>query len=377
MDNCSNCWAEIDLGAIRSNTRGIKKLLAPKTRLMSVVKANAYGHGMLEAARICLEEGASYLGVASLQEALRLREGGITAQILVLGYVPPECAELMVANCIDATVFGQDTAFALSQAAARLDQEARVHLKIDTGMGRIGFKPDAASLELIREIAVLPGVIIQGVFSHLATADAADKSFAWQQAEIFKNFAAAIERAGISIPLKHLANSAAIMEMPELHLDMVRAGIITYGLYPSDEVDRSILSLLPAMRLRSRISMVKKLSAGCSVSYGRTFTCRQDTRIATVPVGYGDGYHRLLSNRSWASVHGQRVPLIGTVCMDQCMFDVSGIDDVKTGDDVILFGRPEDGITADDLARLMGTINYEIVCAPSSRVSRIYIDDSL
>lgn len=374
MDNCLISWAEINLGAIRSNVAGIKKLISPKTRLMSVVKANAYGHGMVEVARTCLEEGATYLGVANPREAMYLREQGITAQILVLGYVPAEYATLMVDNRIDATVFDRDTALAFSQAATSLDKEARVHLKIDTGMGRIGFKPDAASLEIIKEIAILPGVIIQGIFSHLATADCADKSFAWQQAETFKNFAAIVEDSGISIPLKHLANSAAIMEMPEIQLDMVRAGIITYGLYPSDEVDRSILELVPAMQLRSRISMVKNLLPGGSISYGRTFVCQQETKVATVPIGYGDGYHRLLSNRAWASVRGQKVPLIGTVCMDQCMFDVSGIEDVKAGDDIILFGRPEDGITADDLAQLMGTINYEIVCAPSSRVSRVYIE---
>jgi alanine racemase len=374
MDNCVISWAEIDLGAIRNNVAGIKRLISSKTRLMSVVKANAYGHGMLEVARICLEEGATYLGVASPGEAMTLRENDIRAQILVLGYVPENCAALMVVNRIDTAVFDLDTALALSQAASDTDKEARVHLKIETGMGRIGFKPDAASLELIQEIALLPGILIQGIFSHLATADCADKTYAWQQAKIFNEFVAKVEAAGISIPLKHLANSAAIMEMPELYFDMVRAGIITYGLYPSDEVDKSALELVPAMRLRSRISFVKTIPAGYSVSYGRTYICQQETKVATVPIGYGDGYHRLLSNRGWASIRGQKVPLIGTVCMDQCMFDVSGIDEVRTGDDVILFGRPEDGVTADDLAALMGTINYEIVCAPTSRISRIYVD---
>jgi len=374
MDNCVISWAEINLRAIRSNVAGIKKLISPKTRLMAVVKANAYGHGMLEVARVCLEEGATYLGVASPREAMTLRENDITAQILVLGYVPEDCVDLMVENQIDTTVFNLDTALALSKAASNNGKEARVHLKIDTGMGRIGFKPDAVSLEKIQEVALLPGILIQGIFSHLATADYADKSFAWQQVEIFKNFVARLEEAGISIPLKHLANSAAIMEMPEVHFDMVRAGIMTYGLYPSEEVDRSILELVPAMRLRSRISFVKIIPAGYSVSYGRTFIAQQETKVATVPIGYGDGYHRLLSNRSWASVRGQKAPLIGTVCMDQCLFDVSGIDNVRAGDEVILFGRPEDGVTADDLANLMGTINYEIVCAPSSRISRIYID---
>lgn len=374
MDNCATSWAEIDLRAIRGNVAGIKRLISPPTRLMAIVKASAYGHGMTEIARVCLEEGATYLGVATPREAVTLREEGIRAQILVLGYMPPECADLMIENRIDAAVFDLDTALSLSEAAYRTDQEARVHIKIDTGMGRIGFKPDTASLEQIQQIALLPGIVIQGVFSHLATADHADKSFARQQVKIFKDFVARIENAGISIPLKHLANSAAIMEMPEAHFDMVRAGIITYGLYPSAEVDRTRLELVPAMRLMSRISFVKTIPAGFSVSYGRTYISQAETRVATVPIGYADGYRRFLSNRGWASVRGHKVPLIGTVCMDQCMFDVSGIDGVQAGEEIVLFGRPEDGVTADDLAQLLGTINYEIVCAPGNRVIRIYTE---
>jgi alanine racemase len=374
MNNSVMSWAEIDLRAIRSNLAGIRRLLAPSTRLMAIVKANAYGHGMLEVARVCLEEGATYLGVANPQEALILRAEGIRAQILVLGYMPEASADAMVENHIDATVFDLDTALALSQAATRADGEARVHLKIDTGMGRIGLQPDDASIELIREIALLPGIFIQGIFSHLATADYTDKSFARQQCQVFKRFVERLEAAGISIPLKHLANSAAIMEMPETHFDMVRAGIITYGLYPSDEVDKSKLDLIPAMRLKSRISLVKIIPTGQSVSYGRTYVSQQETLVATVPIGYADGYSRLLSNRSWAVIKGHKVPLIGTVCMDQCMFDVSGIGEVHIGDEVVLFGTPEDGVTADDLAHIIGTINYEIVCAPSSRIVRTYIE---
>ncbi|MFA7079177.1 MAG: alanine racemase [Syntrophomonas sp.] len=374
MDNYVMSWAEIDLRAIRSNIAAIKKLIAPEVRWMAIVKANAYGHGVLEAARVCLEEGASYLGVACPKEAMTLRQNDINAQVLVLGYMPSNCAELMIENRIDVTVFDLDTALALSKAAIAVGKEARVHLKIDTGMGRLGFKPEAASLEIIREIAHLPGIRVEGLFSHLATADHADKSYARQQAALFKNFGDNLEAAGISIPLKHLANSAAIMEMPEAHFDMVRAGIITYGLYPSDEVDRSILELKPAMTLKSKVSFVKTLPAGHSVSYGRTYISQQETRVATVPIGYADGYNRRLSNHGWAVIKGQKVPLIGVVCMDQCMFDVSGLEDVKAGDEVILFGKPEDGVTADDLADIIGTINYEIVCSPSSRIARTYID---
>ena len=353
---------------------GIKQLITPPARLMAIVKANAYGHGMIEVARVCLEEGAAYLGVATPAEALFLRENGITSDILAMGYVPEASAEMMVENHIDAAVFTLKTALALSKAAIRLHSEARIHLKIDTGMGRIGFDANNDSLEIIKQISCMPGIVIQGVFSHLATSDYADKTYAHQQLKIFQDYVQRIEEAGISIPIKHLANSAAIMEIPETHFDMVRAGITIYGLPPSEEVDKTKLALIPAMTLKSRISYVKTIPAGQSVSYGRTFISKQPTKVATVSIGYADGYSRLLSNRSWAVIKGCKVPLIGTVCMDQCMFDVSGIDDVEIGDECIMFGKPEDGITADDLAAIIGTINYEIVCAPHSRIVRVYRD---
>jgi len=374
MDNTPISWAEIDLRAIRNNLAGIKRLLAPKTRLMAAVKANAYGHGIIEVARVCLQEGVSYLAVASPREALALREAGINAQILVLGYMPDDYAELMVENRIEVAVFHLDTVHALSKAAYELDGEARLHIKIDTGMGRIGFPPDNATIDLIGQISRFPGILVQGIFSHLATADHADKTYARQQIEIFKGFIFKLEQSGVSIPLKHLANSAAIMEMPEAQFNMVRAGISVYGLYPSSQVDKNKLELIPAMRLKSRVSQIKDIPAGQSVSYGRTYVSQQPIRVATVSIGYGDGYSRLLSNRAWAIIHGKKAPLIGTVCMDQCMFDVTAIEEVQIGDEVILFGRPEDGITADDLAEIIGTINYEIVCAPSERVTRIFIE---
>lgn len=367
-------WAEIDLGAIRSNLRAIKGLLSTKTSLMAVVKANAYGHGMLEVARVCVEEGAAYLGVASPQEAMNLRRNDIQAPILILGYMPADWAALMIENHVELTVFDMELALVLSRVAVNVGGEARIHLKIDTGMGRLGFKPNAASIELIKDIVALPGIKVQGIFSHLATSDHADKTFARQQVEVFSNFIATLEAGGISIPLQHLANSGAIMEMPETQFNMVRAGIITYGLYPSHQMDQSILELQPAMRLKSRVSFVKTIPAGHGVSYGRTFISRRETKVATVPIGYADGYNRLLSNRGWAIIRGHKVPLIGVVCMDQSMFDVSGLEDVRNGDEVILFGKPEDGVTADDLASITETINYEIICAPSNRITRIYLD---
>lgn len=367
-------WAEIDLRAIRGNIAEINRVLEPQTGLMAVVKANAYGHGMLEVSKVCIEAGASYLAVANPQEALTLRGNGIDVPVLVLGWMPPEDAAAMVEHQVDITVFEPETAVVLSRAAVAAGQTARIHLKIDTGMGRLGFDPSPRSLQTIQTIAGLPGIFIQGIFSHLATSDEKDKTFAYEQLEVFKQFIAELHKLGIEIPIRHLANSGAIMEMPETHLDMVRAGIILYGLYPSDEVDHSKIKLIPAMSLKSKVSFVKTMTAGQGVSYGRTYVSQDEIKVATVPIGYADGYNRLFSNCGWAMIGGHKVPLIGRVCMDQVMFDVTGLDQVQPGDEVILFGKPEDGVTADDLAALIGTINYEIVCSPHSRVVRTFKD---
>jgi alanine racemase len=341
---------------------------------MAVVKANAYGHGMIQVARTCLEAGASYLGVATLDEALTLRENGIGAPILVLGYIPDGSAPLLVNNDIEAAVFSYHFARAVSQAAVALNRQAALHVKIDTGMNRIGLLPDQAALGLIQSIKALPGVSVRGIFTHFATADALDKSFAREQMLLYKQFLAGLERANINIPLQHIANSAAIMDIPEVPGNMARAGITTYGLYPSDEVNRDNLAIIPHLRLKSRIAYLKTVRRGHSVGYGRTYTSSRSTTIATFPIGYADGYSRLLSNRSWAMVNHQKVEQIGTICMDQCMFDVSEVKDIREGDEIILLGRPEDGVTADDLAGIIGTINYEIVCAISDRVPRVYIN---
>jgi len=374
MDNSRPTWAEIDLGAIRSNIWGVKKIIPHDTLLMAVVKANAYGHGMVEVARACLQAGAGYLGVATLEEALTLRENQIDAPILVLGYIDDDASEMVVENHIDATVYSTRFAQALSQAAVKLAMPAQVHIKIDTGMGRIGFLPESATCGIVRDIASLPGIFVKGIFSHFATADARDKSFAGEQLARFDQMIAELGRYGVNIPLKHIANSAAIMDMPGSHYNMVRAGIVTYGLYPSSEVMRDNLSVVPAMRLKSRVAFLKDIPAGSTVSYGRTYRSTGLMKVATIPIGYADGYSRLLSNRAWGVIKNQPVPQIGTICMDQCMFDVSKVKDIKEGDEIILFGRPQDGITADQLAEIMGTINYEIVCAVNSRVPRVYVE---
>ncbi|NLX01071.1 MAG: alanine racemase [Syntrophomonadaceae bacterium] len=371
MDNHRPTWAEIDLAAIKHNLAAIKKA-AGNAGIMAMVKANAYGHGMLEVSRICCQEKVDFFGVASLDEALTLKQEIRDIPILVLGYIPSSDALTVVAEDIRPCIFTIESARVMSQAAVRLNRLAYLHIKLDTGMGRIGFLPDNKSLELLREIAGLPGIKIEGIFTHLAEADSEDSSFTQEQIKTFTGFVNQLEERGVNIPLKHCSNSAALINFPEAHFDMVRAGILLYGLFPSPQTKPGKIDVIPVMTLKSRVSYVKTLPVGHSISYNRSYCCRRDTRVATIPIGYADGYSRLLSNRAQALVNGKLVPLVGNVCMDMCMFDVSGVGEVKEGDEVILFGRPEDGVTADNLAQAMGTINYEVVSALGSRVPRIY-----
>lgn len=373
MNGIRPTWAEVSLGAIASNMQNTCRLLKPGTRLMAVVKANAYGHGMFEVARTAMQSGADYLGVASIDEALELREQGISANLLVLGYTPGGSCGPAVKNRIELTVFDRQSAAEMSREAVREGGVLQIHLKLDTGMNRIGFAASPGSLEDAAAIHVMPGLEIKGLFSHFAVSDIVDKDFSQDQFKQFNDFYAALSSRGISIPLRHMANSAAIIDLPETHLDMVRAGIMLYGYYPSPVVQKERISLIPAMRLISQVVQVKTLEPGDTVSYGRTFTADKPVVVATVPIGYADGYSRLLSNRIWAGFNGVRAEQIGTICMDQCMFDVSGIPGVAQGDPVVLFGRPADGLTADDVADAMGTISYEVLCKVSGRVPRYYI----
>ncbi len=338
---------------------------------MAVVKANAYGHGVEEVSRVCQEWGVDYFGVASLEEAMELRQAGITVPVLTLGYLPESAAAIAVAADITPCIFNMEAAEAFSNAAQTAGKRARVHVKIDTGMGRLGFNVQEDSLELVEKIAELPGIELEGILTHFSEADGNSETFTRRQLDLFSGFIRELESRGHHIPIKHCANSAAIFRYPEAIFDMVRAGIVLYGLSPSPAM-KAKLDIIPAMTLKSQVSYVKKLPAGYPVSYGRRYYCRAETTVATVPIGYADGYNRQLSNRSWGMIKGHSVPLIGTVCMDQCMFDVSGVEGVKTGDEIILFGKPEDGITADDLATMIGTINYEIVCSLGVRVPRFY-----
>lgn len=373
--NIRPAWAEIDLTAIAHNIKELRRVTEPHARVMAVVKANAYGHGAVPVSRTVLANGADYLGVAILDEARELREAGIEAPVLVLGYTPPEQAEETVQLDLAQTVYTFEAAEALSQAAVKIGKTVRVHVKFDTGMGRLGFAGNTDIPGEIYRIARLPGLQIEGIMTHFAVADAIDKNYTYQQFKMFEQIADRLKEAGINNVIRHAANSAAIIDMPELHLDMVRAGISIYGLYPSNQVKKERVSLRPAMSLKARIAHIKKVPPGTGISYGRTFITERDTIVATVPVGYADGYTRLLSNKSHVLAGGKRVPVIGTVCMDQFMIDVSGIQDIRTGDEIVLVGKQgENRVTADELADLLGTINYEIVCAISERVPRIYYE---
>ncbi len=373
-------WAEIDLAAIAHNVRELRRLIGDKVQLMVAVKANAYGHGAVEVARTALQAGADQLGVARVEEGITLRRAGIDALILIMGYTIADNAALLVEHRLMPTLYSLDNAKGFSEAAATANNTIPFHIKVDSGMDRLGVPCDALQLDLsqrpvedIMAITQLPGLELQGLCTHFATSDHSDKTFANQQFSRFQTLVADLEAAGIEIPIRHAANSGAIIDLPETHLDMVRAGISLYGLNPSHEVDLSRIDLRPALTLKARIIHLKTIPAGTRISYGGTWKSQSTTTIATIPVGYGDGYSRLLSNKGQMLVKGQRAPVVGRVCMDLTMLDVGHIDEVKAGDEVVLIGRQgEENISADEMADLLGTINYEIVTQLMARVERVY-----
>ncbi len=361
-------WAEVDLPAIRANAENLGGLLPSGTRLCAVVKADGYGHGAPRVAEAALAGGADWLAVAILDEALELRAAGFAGPVLILGYTPPEQARLVAGADIRQTVFSMEQARALSAAGLALGKKSRVHIKIDTGMGRIGVTPGDAA-EFAAHVAALPGIDVEGVFTHFATADSRDKQYTREQFAAFLRATESIAARGVHIPIRHAANSAAILDIPETHLDMVRAGIALYGLHPSGETGRPV-ELRPAMRLKARIAMVKSVPAGASLSYGRTYAAPAPAVIATLPLGYADGWPRGLGNRGRVLVCGRYAPVAGRVCMDQFMIDVTAVPGVAEGAEVTLFGSPE--LPVEEIADLLGTINYEIVCGIARRVPRVY-----
>lgn len=360
--------AIIDLSAVSHNIAEIRKKIGSKRGLMAVVKADGYGHGGIEVGSTALRSGADCLGVALPEEGEQLRNAGIKSPILVLGSIQPEEAYKVISNRLEQAVSGLDLAEALDRAALEHAARVNIHLKIDTGMGRIGLKPEDV-MPFIKRLNRFRNIDLKGVFSHFACADESDKAFSFKQIKIFNKIIGEIEASGIKIPKKHMANSAGVLDLPGSYYDLVRPGIMIYGLYPSQEVMRSV-KLKPAMTLRSKISHLQLMSGGTPVSYGRTFYTRGNSLVATLPLGYADGYSRQLSNQGYVMVKGQRAPLIGRVCMDMCMIDVSKIKDVQPGDDVTVFG---DDPSVDDIAGRIGSINYEVVCSVGKRVPRIFL----
>lgn len=366
-------WAEIDLDAIAYNTRNIKQLIGNKD-LIAVVKANCYGHGAIDIIPTLLENGASRLAVAMISEALEIRENKITAPIMILGFTPLYLGEELINNDIEQTVYDLDYARELSKIALSFNKKAKIHIAMDTGMGRIGFLPNEKSIDDITEIYSLEGIDVVGIFTHFSTSDEKDKEYSHQQFTKMMSMMDELQKRGVNIPLKHVANSGAIIDLPNTYLDAVRAGIILYGYYPSDEVNKSNLALKPALTLKATITNVKTLEKDMYISYGRTFKTSDKTVVATIPVGYADGYIRKLGENGKVIIKDQFAPIIGRICMDQFMIDVTNIPDVKIGDEVILLGEKNNlKYNADDIAEKLGTINYEVTCMLKSRLPRVYI----
>ena len=369
-------WAEINLSNLDYNIKNIKAKVGEGKELIGVIKADAYGHGSVMCAKVLRENGVKTFAFATLQEAITLREAGAEEEIIMLGLTPDMYADTIVEYNITPVVCDSANAKAISDAAAKADKTVHGLIAVDTGMGRIGYLADETETAIfdIKKIAMLPNFKIKGLFSHMSTADAYDKTFSHEQEEKYNNFYNALLKAGIEIPMKTLANSASIMELPSIHFDAVRPGIILYGCYPSHEVDKNQLSIKPVMSVKANIVHLKDVPENFSVGYGRKYISKKPARIATIALGYADGYPRPYSAQAKVIVNGVICPIAGNICMDQCMIDVSDVPDVKVGDEVIIMGS--DGINtilADDIADATGTINYEICCAFGQRLPKVYV----
>ncbi len=366
-------WAEINLDALAQNLRAIRAITKPEVQILCVVKADAYGHGFFEIAKTLQENGADAFGVATFEEAKRLRDRGFKELILVLGRVDEALATEMVKYDISATVSDKQFAKAMSDAASLLGKPAKVHIKVDTGMSRIGFDTQAKDIEEIVRVCSLPNVEAEGIFSHFVCADEPNNEMSHAQYHAFKNMIDKLQEKGITFRFQHICNSAGVIAFPEYHSNMVRPGIILYGCYPSEAFDKEKLPLLPAMTVKARITRVETKPAGTTISYGATYKLEKEAKIATVSIGYADGYFRKLSGKAYMLVNGVKVPVVGRICMDQCMIDVSAVNTIRVGDEAIVFGNGGDGSeTATTLAERAETINYELLCAVGNRTPRIY-----
>jgi len=373
----SRVYARVDLDAIASNMERMKRNLNDDTKIMAVIKADGYGHGAVQIAQML--ENVDYIwgyAVATLDEAVVLKSEGLKKPILVLGCVFPDQYMEMLKYDIRMNVYTEEMAEAISQMASREGMIAYIHIKLDTGMARLGFETGKESVETIRRISEMQNVCMEGIFTHFAKADESDKAFTQKQIQDFMWMTRKLKEKGVEFQYEHCANSAAIIDVPEGHFDLVRAGISTFGLYPSEEVNKENVKLKPAMALKSHVVFVKEIEAGIPISYGGTFISEKPMKIATIPVGYADGYPRNLSNVGYVLIRGKKAPIVGRVCMDQFMVDVTDIDGVSFGDNVTLIGKDgNETITVEDLSELSGRFNYEFICDLGKRIPRVYVRD--
>lgn len=378
MEQYARGYALVDLEAIKSNIKSMASHVKPGTKILAVVKTDAYGHGCIPIAKVLEKLDFVYgFAVATAEEAFELRENGISLPILILGYTFPYSFKGLAAQDIRPAVFTLDAAKQMSEAALALGKKMKVHIKVDTGMSRIGIFPDEEGFRFVKELSMLDGIEIEGIFTHFARADEKDKTFAMKQMELFKAFTDRIEtELGLTGLIKDCSNSAGILEIPEANMDVVRAGIILYGLAPSEEVDMNRIALRPALSLLSTIVYTKWLPAGTPISYGGTYVTDKPTRVATIPLGYGDGYPRSLSNKGYVLIRGQKAPILGRVCMDQFMVDITHIPDAVFGDKVTLIGKDGDlELTANELGEISGRFNYELMCDLGKRIPRVYVGE--
>ncbi len=373
MKQYHRVFAEINIDHISDNLKAIKDYVGHDKEVMVVIKADGYGHGAIPIARQLYEAGIDSIGVATIQEAIALRKYAIDIPIMILGYSPEEEYENLIKYDIIQTVYKASMAEGISDAAKAAGKCAKIHIKVDTGMSRIGFFPDDKALDEIALINALPHIEIEGIFTHFAQADVVDQSYTLTQIQLFDHFVQELEIRGIHIPKKHASNSAGLIEYPEARYNLVRAGIALYGLYPSPEVNHNQLTLKPSLSLKSNIIFLKEVPSGVPISYGGTFVTGQKCKIATIPVGYGDGYPRSLSSKGRVLIRGEYAPIVGRVCMDQFMVDVTHIEGVRDGDEAVLIGGQGDHcVTVEEIAEIDGTINYEIVCQLGKRIPRVY-----
>lgn len=365
-------WAEINLDNIKYNLNNIKGLLKENTKICGVVKANAYGHGSIQISKLLEREKVDYLAVSRLEEGIELRQNNITLPILCLGYIPDEALTDGITNRISLTVYSYEVAKKINDISKQLGLTSNIHIKIDTGMSRIGFKANMNSVNDILEISKLSNIKIEGIYTHFSTADEINKEFTYEQIQKYNKVTDELERLGVQIPIKHVSNSAAIMDLKDIDYNMVRCGIILYGHYPSDEVKKEKLKLKPAMTLKTRVSHIKEIEPNTSVSYGRKYISKEKERIITLPIGYADGFTRMQSNPK-VYIKGQAFDIVGSICMDQCMAKIYGNIDIKIGDEVIIFSETENE-SIENISNDLKTINYEVLCMISRRVERVYME---